>query len=132
MRGGHDAMLRQIAGLVDAGMLGEIARGCDDHAPHVAADPNGHHGAVRQLGDAQGDVDPFLNQIGVAVEQDEIDRYGREGFQIGIDDGTLTIFPVRRAPSYRWAKITEVRVHDWIRSRKWGLRSYSPSFLQDP
>src|SRR3954471_20775586 len=44
MRGGHDAMLRQIAGLVDARMLGKIARGCDDYAPHVATDPNGHHG----------------------------------------------------------------------------------------
>ena len=89
-------MLRQIAGLVDAGMLGEIARGCDDHAPDVAADPNGHHGGVRQLGDAQGDVDPFLDQIGVAVEQDEIDRYGREGFEIGIDDGTQDLLAADR------------------------------------
>ena len=58
-----------------------------DYAPDVATDPNGHHGGVRQLSDAQGDVDPFLDQIGVAVEQDEIDRHGREGFEIGIDDG---------------------------------------------
>ena len=69
MRGGHDAVLRQIAELVDVGMLGEIARGCDDHAPDVAADPNSHHGPVRQLGDAQGDIDFFLDQIGVAVER---------------------------------------------------------------
>src|SRR5262249_13430885 len=82
VRGGHDGMLRQVAELVDARMLGEVARGCDDHALHVAADSNGHHGGVWQLGDAEGDVDSFLDQIGVAIEQDEIDRYSWEGFEI--------------------------------------------------
>jgi hypothetical protein len=79
-------MLGQIGRLDDAGVLGQIARRSDDDPLDVAAHPHRDHRGVRQLADPQGHIDPLLDEVGVAVQQDQIHRNGRIGFKIGVDN----------------------------------------------
>ena len=96
VRGGDDAMFRQVGWLCDAGMVAEVSGRCDDYSLYIAADADSSHGGVREFGNTQGDIDPFVDKISVAVEQDEVHRNGREGVEIGVDDGTKDLFAADR------------------------------------
>lgn len=47
-----------------------------------------HRLGGRRIGDvaAQRDIDAFLDEVCGAVQENEVGRHGREGFEIGIDD----------------------------------------------
>jgi hypothetical protein len=67
---GDDLLLREIARLVDPRMFGEIGwRGSDDAADFT--DPHGDHRRIRQMCDAQGDIDALVHQVHKPVEQIE-------------------------------------------------------------
>lgn len=63
-------MLCQVGGLVDAGMVGKIARRGDDDAPHVAAEPGGNVRGIRQMANAQRQVDALVDEIDEPVEHE--------------------------------------------------------------
>ena len=77
IREGDDLLLGQIGGLPDARVIGQIAGRSDHDAPDIAAEADGDERGVRQMADAQGDVDALIDQVDGPVQQEEANRNGR-------------------------------------------------------
>ena len=89
-------MVGKIGGFVDAGLVGEIAGRSDDDASDIAAEADDDERGVGQIGDAQGDIDAFVDQIDVPVQEEEPHRNGRVEIEKIVDDRPQHLLPQDR------------------------------------
>jgi hypothetical protein len=81
----NDLVLGEIARLLDARILLEIARRSHHHPAHLP-DPGCHHRRVGQFADAQRDVKAFVDQVHRPIEQQKARGHRRVSVQEGIED----------------------------------------------
>jgi hypothetical protein len=92
MRHRNDLMLRQIRRLVDDRMSRKIRGRRRDHTTNFAeADRN--ETRIRKVGNPQRDVDAFVDQIHLTIDEKQPDRHRRIFVHEGIDHRPYQVFP---------------------------------------
>jgi len=72
MRHRNDLVVRQISRLVDDRMPCKIGGRCRDHATNFA-ETDRNEARIRKMGNPQRDVDPFVDQIDLSINEKQPD-----------------------------------------------------------
>src|SRR6516164_7478613 len=92
MRHRNDLMLYQIGWLVNDWVPEKIPGRSRDHATNFAeADRN--ETRIRQMSDPQRDIDAFVDQIHLSVDEKQPDRHCRIFVHEGVDHRSYQVFP---------------------------------------
>ena len=85
--------LARSAGSLMTRVIGEVAGRGDHDASDIAAEADGDERGVRQMGDAQRDIDALIDQVDGPVQQEEANRDGRIEIEKVVDDRPQHLFP---------------------------------------